>query len=237
MNSTIIFLKNLQKFIISIEGTLIDLISLVVPYLAPLTPAYLTYRHLTQMLDFPAWVGLASAGTIELLGLASVSTSLTYWQANKGITSGSKKQMILAVATTFFYLMAVQILAVGLMDNSPIMHRLAVFMLASLSIVGAIIIGLRASYAKKVSELEDDKQIRKAERLIRKQAETSEHLAESYSDVAQIPLKGDWRLLSDDERVKIGEMATFDVMRTYQISDRAARGWKQRVKGNGYHEN
>jgi len=45
-----------------------------VPWLAPLAPAYMTYRHMVEFLVFPKPIALAIAALVEILGFGTVST-------------------------------------------------------------------------------------------------------------------------------------------------------------------
>ena len=42
------------------ESLIIDVIASYSPWLAPLVPAYMTYQHMTGLLDFPRWAALAA---------------------------------------------------------------------------------------------------------------------------------------------------------------------------------
>jgi len=229
------FLNDTRQFIIQIETTLVDVIALVIPYISPLAPAYLSYTHLVEVLHFPALVGLAVALTVELLGLSSISTTITFWRASKAITGGSNKMLLLALATSLGYLIAVLSLTLGLGDYKPNEH-IAVFMLSVLSVIGALVISLRATYAKKVIDERQSRLERKVNKQITQQASNLQQHVTAATEVAQIPLrpqKRDWRLLTAEERAQIANMSTYDVQQTYGLPARTASAWKQRVRNNG----
>ena len=67
----------LAKVLNGMERGIIDFISAFVPYAVPIIPAYLTFYHTRDMMDFPAWVAWTAAFVVEALGLASVATGCT----------------------------------------------------------------------------------------------------------------------------------------------------------------
>lgn len=64
------------------EGSIITLVTTLIPWLAPALPAWLTYSHLSEM-GIPFAVSVAMAACIEGLGLAAVSTAFSAMRHNK----------------------------------------------------------------------------------------------------------------------------------------------------------
>lgn len=73
----------LAKILNGMERGIIDFISAFVPYAVPVIPAYLTFYHTRDMMDFPAWVSWTAAFVVEALGLASVATVVRFYLHNK----------------------------------------------------------------------------------------------------------------------------------------------------------
>ena len=73
------------------ERAIIDFISAFVPYAVPIIPAYLTFYHTRDMMDFPVWVAWTAAFVVEALGLASVTTVVRFYLHNKRYKSEQNK--------------------------------------------------------------------------------------------------------------------------------------------------
>jgi len=232
----VIFLRNIQKFILAVEGMLIDVISVCVPYLTPLLPSYLTFRHLTEILGFPFWIGLTSALVVELLGLAAINTSLSFWAYNQE-EKRTRAPLALAIVTALFYLLVVQVVVVVL-DDSPFTHRLAKGLLSSLSLAGALVIALRASHSKRLTEIEQAKQNRKNERQNRKVSHDTLHDVGKILQDGQSILpskKLDWRTLPQIEKVRVALMAKSELIQEFGLNERTARNWQTLAGKNGFY--
>ena len=161
---TVTILESLLKLNRATENLLIDIVASYSPWIAPLVPAYMTYQNMTGYLDFPAWAGFAGAVCVETLGLSSIQTAVSFWQWNdsKGKTE-AKAPVILAILTGGFYLATV-LTVNAMLDNAPGIYRLAKALLSSLSVCAGVILALRAGHARRITETEQERQARKAER-------------------------------------------------------------------------
>ena len=82
------------------EQTLIDNVAATVPWLAPVSPAYMVWHNAVSLLGWPAWVAWVMALAVEGLGLSVVSTAFQLWRERQ-------KTFSIAVLTTVFYLAVV----------------------------------------------------------------------------------------------------------------------------------
>lgn len=92
------------------EGSVVNLLTAIAPWGAPLIPAYMTYQHAVQVLAFPEWIALITAAVVEILGLGTISTGIKFWKFNmrKVAKSEYKKAPVgLVVVAFLFYLTAV----------------------------------------------------------------------------------------------------------------------------------
>ena len=55
------FFEKLNDGIRNVETSFVNLISAIAPWLAPLTPAFMTYEHAANTLNFPPWVAIPAA--------------------------------------------------------------------------------------------------------------------------------------------------------------------------------
>ena len=142
------FLEGLLRLNRAAEGLLIDIIAGFSPWLAPIVPAFMTFRSMTGLLGFPVWIAWAAAICVEFLGLAAVRTALEFWQWNDDKhKTDPRAPVFLAIIAGSFYLAVVLTVNVTL-DNSPGLFRLAKALLSSLSVCAGLILALRAGHAR-----------------------------------------------------------------------------------------
>jgi hypothetical protein len=157
-------LEGLLKLNRATENLLIDIVASYSPWIAPVVPAYMTYQNMTTHLAFPSWAGLAAAVCVETLGLSSIQTSVSFWQWNDSkLKTDPKAPVVLAILTGSFYLATV-LTVNAMLDNAPGIYRLAKALLSSLSVCAGVILALRAGHAGRMTETEQARQERKAER-------------------------------------------------------------------------
>jgi hypothetical protein len=157
-------LESLLKLNRATENLLIDIVASYSPWIAPVVPAYMTYQNMVTHLAFPEWAGMAAAVCVETLGLSSIQTAVSFWQWNDAKQKAAPKApVLLAILTGGFYLATV-LTVNAMLDNAPGVFRLAKALLSSLSVCAGVILALRAGHARRMSEAEQAKIDRKAER-------------------------------------------------------------------------
>ena len=146
------------------ERALLDLISLFVPWAVPIIPAYLTYFHTLNEMDFPRWVAWTSAFVVEALGITSVSTAIRFWKNNTMYKSQQEKAPFwLAVAVYVFYIVVTLTVNVILEITTGKRSEtviLAIGLFTLLSVPSGVLISIRAQYRETLEE----RNIRKQER-------------------------------------------------------------------------
>lgn len=151
------------------EGSLVNFLSTITPWLAPLIPAYMTYIHVKTYLDFPEWVAWAAGITVEFLGLTTVSTTLTFWTHNQRYKQGVKRVPVIIPLFTFvFYLFTIITINVLLdvyQDRAVIAVRA---LLTLLSVPAAVIIATRRQHGEIIDEIRLEKERRAQARKKRK---------------------------------------------------------------------
>lgn len=167
------FFDKLNSWIRGTEASLVNFLSAFVPWLAPLAPAYLSYRHMTEDLGFPIWVSLAVAFVVEGLGLSTVSTAMAFWSHNKKYTSDQRRApVIVPVAAFTMYLVTIVTLNV-LMEVAKIpavgwdvqwVRVGAYFLLAMLSVPAAVTLATRTQHKELIDGMAREREERKEER-------------------------------------------------------------------------
>lgn len=149
--------KAISDTINGAEKSFLDLLSALVPYAVPIIPAYLTYFHTTEQMNFPPQIGYTAAFVVEVLGMASVSTTIRFWRHNqKYKASGNNRApFMLALATYIFYIVIVLSVNVILemVSNQRggwVIFSIGLFTL--LSVPSGVLISIRAQYSEMLEE-------------------------------------------------------------------------------------
>lgn len=156
--------RTLSDTINGAERSLLDLLSAIVPYTTASIPAYLTYTHTYEYMDFPVNIAWLAAFTVEVLGVTAVSTSIRFWQWNTTHSNkADRAPFVLAVSTYLFYIVVVLsvnvILEVYAGVRAPaVIWAIGLFSL--LSIPSGVLISVRAQFG----EMLEDKRLKAEQR-------------------------------------------------------------------------
>ncbi len=163
----------------AVYGVGIDVLAAYSPLLATLIPAYLTYKNTTEHLGFDPWIGFASAAAVEVLGISAVHTAVSFYQYNTSLTrkTDQRSPFWLAFFTAIFYIAIVLVVNVGLdaASGNPLVNVIAAGTLSLLSMVGALIIAVRAQHALRITGNDPV--------TVQKQTDTERDLREKLRDV------------------------------------------------------
>lgn len=103
-------------FLSSVVG---NFASNIVPLLAGILPAYLTYTHIVNVLGFPSWVGLAGAGVIEFIGLGAGNELMKVWNHNRRYKDKANQMPMLAPFLTGFWYVAIMVFFNVILEAQP----------------------------------------------------------------------------------------------------------------------
>ena len=141
-----------NEWIKSSEYSVVNLASTIAPWLTPLVPAYLSYTHLVGFLQFPEWAAIGTAVAVEILGFATISTSIDFWKHNCSPDGRAKyKKMPIFVPLIAFMLYFMTILSLNVLlelpipiDYAPWVRVLSIFFLITLTIPAGALVAVRA---------------------------------------------------------------------------------------------
>lgn len=142
------------------EDSAINTVSAIVPWFVPIIPAYLTYWHSSNDLGFPGWVGWTAACVVEFLGLASMRTSVSFYEHNRRYSAEVKKAPFWITVLTYLFYLAVVLTVNVLLDlqNGVQWQRvLAIGLFSMLSVPSAVLISVRAQHTELLRELAQNK--------------------------------------------------------------------------------
>lgn len=159
--------EQLNEGIRNTESSVVNLLSAVAPWLAPIAPAYMTYQHAVGVLDFPIWIALPIAAVVEIMGFSALSTFMEFWFFNRRNPAGYKKAPIETVVIAFaVYLITIissNVLLDAFDNSKPIVITVRA-MLAIQTIPAAIIVIVRAGHREFLKEIKKDKEVAQANR-------------------------------------------------------------------------
>lgn len=151
----------LAKVLNGMERGIIDFISAFVPYAVPIIPAYLTFYHTQDMMDFPAWVAWTAAFVVEALGLASVATVVRFYLHNKRYKSEQNRAPFwIAFGVYVFYIVIVIVTNVILeivADTRGGFIITAIGLFSLLSFPSGVLISIRTQYREMLDDKEEKK--------------------------------------------------------------------------------
>ena len=101
------FFRTVSNTLNGAERSMLDFVSIIIPWMVPVIPAYLPFCHpaAPNMMIFPAWVAWTAALVVEALGLVSVATAIRFWYYNMRYKDAKKHAPFrLAVAVYVVYI-------------------------------------------------------------------------------------------------------------------------------------
>lgn len=227
----------INSWIRNSEASLVNLLSALAPWAAPVAPAFMSYLHMTTELGFPPSIALTVAGVVEVLGFSAISTIISFWTYNKRKVAEYKKApMWLSVFSFLFYLAIVMTVNVAL-DAANLVSTGAVVttadwtriftrgLLVLLSIPAGIILAVRVQHKELLDTIERDKTEAKEAKVARQASPVRTYAAEaSYGKKSQF--------IDDVRSGRISpEVTAPEIASMYGISERTAFRWIKTIKG------
>jgi hypothetical protein len=158
------FFEVLTRFLNNSEKGIIDFLSVFVPYAVPIIPAYLTFNHTHEIMDFPVWVAMTAAFVVEALGLSSVATAVRFWRHNKKYTSEQNKAPFKIVVFVYVFYITVVILVNVILeivaDTRSGWVILAIALFSLLSFPASLLVSVRYIHGDILEEREQSRKPR-----------------------------------------------------------------------------
>lgn len=157
-----------EKSTVSVQqlsSELINFITKVAPWLAPIPSAALVYRASQQHFQFSPLISIILALVIETLGLTSINNALSLWDFNQSRRKNDKPApLFIAVMMIVFYLISTIGLTYFLEVYSGL-SKIGVIFLPFLGIMGGINIALHSDLERRRQNILLEKVERKVKRL------------------------------------------------------------------------
>lgn len=234
------YFDKINDWIRGVEASIVNLLSAVGPWASPIIPAYMTFEHVGDSLGFPTEIAWISALVVEILGLSTVSTSLSFWSHNKREGALKNKAPVQLVIGTFaFYLLVVlsinvfldvgKIVSNGIQGDFYEWTKIGVrALLTLLSVPAALIMAVRAQHQDLLRHIRDDKEARRIERERRKEGNLSK-VSETF-EVDSDERPSSWRTFkktmdANDIYVLLNEKDKSKISRRFNIIIRTVENW------------
>jgi len=218
----------LNDWIRNTESSIVNFLSVFAPWLAPLTPAYMTYQHATSILHFPSYVAFPAAILVEILGFSAVSTFLAFWFHNRKVQANYKRAPIEVIIFAFMFYLALILVSNVLLDAYP-SERWAEISVRALftlqTIPAALIVAVRTQHRDLLSEIKKERE--------QKVSENSQKLSEDGQKVTRNFPK-DWRhlrpTLSEQDVANLANLSSEqvrEVSNKYSVDVRTVTNWRR----------
>lgn len=146
-----------NDWLTNMEGSMVNLASTFVPWITPLAPMVMTFGHAVEIFGGGTWGiiwAIPVAATVELLGLATVSTMIRFWMHNQRKNLAQYKKAPTWAATLMFSFYLALVLSTNvLLDLGPVLGiptkyvEIVVKALFTLqTIPGAVIVAIRFAH-------------------------------------------------------------------------------------------
>jgi hypothetical protein len=219
--------EKINGWIRGVESSVVNLVSAIAPWLAPITPAYMTYDNAVNKLHFPIWVAVPAAVVVEILGFSAVSTLLSFWFFNRRNRANAKKAPTEWVWLAFGFYLSLILFSNVILDwfHSAPWALVAVRALFTLqTIPAAVIVIARVGHKDLLADIAAEK--KESEESKRKVTEgvtpAEESLPETYP--------ADWRkvraMISLEQVKSIAIDESKNIAFYYKVSERTARNWR-----------
>lgn len=218
---------SLNDWIRNTESSIVNFLSVFAPWLAPLTPAYMTYQHATSILNFPFYVAIPAAILVEILGFSAVSTFLAFWFHNRKTQATYKRAPIEVIVFAFSFYLALIIFSNVLLDAYP-SERWAEITVRALftlqTIPAALIVAVRTQHRDLLSEIKKERD-----------QKVSENTRKVTNDEQKVSgnLPKDWRHLrkqiSEQDVANLANLSpeqVRDVSVKYGVDVRTVTNWR-----------
>jgi len=153
-NPLALFFRVVSNILNGAERSMLDFVSIIIPWMVPVIPAYLTFFHTVDpgMMNFPPWVAWTAAFVVEALGLVSVATAIRFWYYNvryKDVKKHAPFRLAVAVYVVYIVIVIVVNVILEIVSGARsgwIITAIALFSL--LSFPSGVLISIRAQFGE-----------------------------------------------------------------------------------------
>ena len=219
-----------NEWINDFEGSFVNSLTAFAPWIAPLAPAYMTYIHMVNFLEFPKLLAFALAAMVEILGFGTVSTGLDFWFYNRRERSGNKKAPLTIIVITFaFYLLLILVSNVVIDISNAYLSEdwqkgaiiLVRLLLTLQTIPGALMVAARTGHRDLLKEIRREKEQKATESFPKMREEITKNFPKTWNELRPTLSQEDlvWWAFIDSGIVK-------EMSRKFRVSERTITNWR-----------
>lgn len=226
------FFDRLNDTIREAESSLVNFLSTFAPWIAPLTPAYMTFQHAQSALNFPLYIAAPAALLVEILGFSTVSTFMAFYFYNRKNKAEAKKAPIWWVIAAFLFYLCLILFSNVLLDAFPDNGNTLIVVRALYTlqtVPAAFLVAVRVQHRDLLKEYAREKEV---SRNLPKTREDSDEENGNFPKVSE-NLPKDWRslrpTLSEQDVANLAQTSPTDIRRIaiqYRVSERTVTNWR-----------
>jgi len=229
----------LNGWVNNTEGSIVNFLTAFAPWLAPLIPAYMTYNHMIDFLNFDAWLAWVLALVVEILGFGCVSTGLDFYFYNRRNKAKSKAAPFTLIIISFAFYLGLIVTSNVVIDwakefgtTTQVSWSIIIvrFLLTLQTIPAALIVATRTGHRDLLREIKKEKMER--EQKVSESFRNDEIGREKVSE--NLPKVGDWRSLrpklSDEDVYNMAYLSPDNVKNVaekFGVTERTVTNWRE----------
>jgi hypothetical protein len=145
------------RWVNSFEDSFVNFVSVIIPWLVPLIPAYILYTHLMTDLKWDRPWPLIAGTVVEGLGLATVNTYFRFERHNRKYKDQKNKMPLWVVIVAYVWYLAIVLFVNVVFDwraGVDFTRIIAILSFSTLSLPASALISVRGMHSEWKSEHE-----------------------------------------------------------------------------------
>lgn len=236
------FFDKATRWVNSFEDSFVNFVSVVIPWMVPLIPAYILYTHLRTDLGWDRFWAFIAGAVVEGLGLATVNTYFRFERHNRRYRDQKNKMPVWVVILAYLWYLAIVLFVNVVFDiraGVDWTRIVAILAFSTLSLPASALISVRGMFSEWKSEHEK-KYTRSPERSdepVVNKPEQSEQEPVRPSDREQEIIDYLNQTYQNEQRIpgptEIAKALKLDVTKAKGYISGKTKEWQETLKRNG----
>jgi hypothetical protein len=246
------FFDRATRWVNQFEDSFVNFISVIIPWLVPLIPAWIMYDHVTNKETGLGWekpLGFIAGAVVEGLGLATINTYFRFERHNKRYKDQKNKMPLWVVIVAYGWYLAIILFVNVVLDWIAGVHWtriVAITAFSTLSLPASALISVRGMYSEWKGE--HDKKYARSDEQPAEQPEQKpvQERSPERSDEQEIVRPSDReqeiiaylnRVYKDEQRIagpsEVARALKLDVTKAKGYISGKTQEWKETLQANG----
>ena len=216
------------RWVNSFEDSFVNFVSVIIPWLVPLIPAYILYTHLETDLQWSRPWPLIGGTVVEGLGLATVNTYFRFERHNRKYKDQKNKMPVWVVIVAYVWYLLIVLFVNVVFDwraGVDFTRIIAILAFSTLSLPASALISVRGLHSEWKGEHEQRYSHSRTEaNETNEQPSTGANEANEQANGSRT-----FKSLTNEEKreIKIGDTKT--LAGKFNVTERAIQKWKERI--------